>query len=186
MQLQQFLTYLPIVTTVAGLALFPFTSKGADPTEPLKPGDPAPKLDVVTSKGETVPLQSFYGKGPVVVYFYPKNDTPGCTTEACAIRDDFSEFKKLDAVVLGVSYDSVESHKKFIEKYELPFLLLSDQEKNISKAFGVKGLLFAPRVTFVIDQNEKIAWVNLKVNPKTHSKELREVLAGLQEKEKEE
>jgi len=179
MKFQQILTFAPLFITLFGLALLPKPCMAEDPTEPLKPGDPAPKLEVLTSKGETVPLQSFYGKGPVVIYFYPKDDTPGCTTEACAIRDDFAAFRDLNATVLGVSYDTVESHRKFIEKYNLPFLLLSDKEKKISKAFGVKGLLMAPRVTFIIDKDQKIAWVKLKVNPQTHSQEVRTALAKL-------
>src|SRR5579872_5527525 len=101
----------------------------------LQAGDKAPDFDVMTDSGKQIKLKDFRGH-PVVLYFYPKDDTPGCTKEACAFRDDFSKLKK-KAVVLGVSLDSVRSHQKFKEKWGLPFPLLADEGAAISKAYGV-------------------------------------------------
>jgi peroxiredoxin Q/BCP len=148
--------------------------------EALKVGDPAPNFTAAASDGSQVELQSVIGKAPIVLYFYPKDDTPGCTKEACSLRDNFAAFRKLNATVYGISYDSTESHKKFIEKYKLPFALLSDQDHTIAKLYGADGLLFAKRMTFVVDKSGKIAWINPKVDPSTHSQELEAVLAKLQ------
>jgi len=144
-------------------------------------GDKAPDFSVAASNGTTVQLKDFVGKGPIVLYFYPKDDTKGCTTEACGIRDTMDEFKGLDATVLGVSFDSVESHKAFIEKYHLPFLLLADTDKKVAKLYGVAddNSKVASRVTFVIDKSGKIAFVEPKVNPATHAAEIRAALANL-------
>jgi peroxiredoxin Q/BCP len=146
----------------------------------LKLGDAAPDFTAASSVGTPVHLQDVIGKAPVVLYFYPKDDTPGCTKEACGLRDNFAAFRKLDAVVFGVSYDSVESHKTFIEKYHLPFQLLADTDKKIAKLYGADGMLYAKRMTFVIDKAGKIAWINPAVDPATHSAELEAVLAKLQ------
>ena len=102
-----------------------------------KMGDKAPDFSVAASDGTTVQLKDYVGKGPIILYFYPKDDTKGCTAEACGIRDTMDEFKGLDATVLGVSFDSVESHKAFIAKYKLPFVLLADTDKKVAKAYGV-------------------------------------------------
>jgi peroxiredoxin Q/BCP len=144
-------------------------------------GDKAPDFSVAASNGKTVQLKDYLGKGAIILYFYPKDDTKGCTAEACGIRDTMDEFKGLDATVLGVSFDSVESHKAFIEKYHLPFLLLADTDKKVAKAYGVADdrSKVASRVTFVIDKNGKIAFVDPKVNPATHAAELRAVLANM-------
>src|SRR6266436_9848787 len=99
-----------------------------------KAGDRAPDFSVAASDGTTVKLKDYVGKGSIILYFYPKDDTPGCTKEACGIRDTFGEFKGLDATVFGVSFDSVESHKNFIAKYKLPFVLLADTDKKIATA----------------------------------------------------
>ena len=104
----------------------------------LKAGDVAPDFSVATSGGGKVSLADFKGK-PVILYFYPKDDTPGCTKEACAFRDGFAEFEKRGAVVLGVSTDPVKSHDKFVEKFQLPFTLLADEDKRIVTAYGVWG-----------------------------------------------
>ena len=145
----------------------------------LKVGDKAPDFTAASSDGKQVHLQGVIGQAPIVLYFYPKDDTPGCTKEACGLRDNFAAFRQLNATVYGISYDSVESHQEFVAKYKLPFLLLSDADKKISKLYGSDGLLFAKRMTFVIDKNGKIAWINPAVNPSTHSAELQAVLAGL-------
>src|SRR5437867_1524909 len=146
-----------------------------------KVGDKAPDFSVAASGGTTVKLKDVVGKGNIVLYFYPKDDTPGCTKEACGIRDTITDLKGLDAIVLGVSFDSVESHKKFIEKYKLPFVLLADTDKKVAKAYGIATdeSKTAPRVTFIIDKAGKIAYVNAKVNPTTHAAEIRTALAGL-------
>ena len=146
-----------------------------------KVGDKAPDFSVAASNGTTVRLKDYVGKGNIVLYFYPKDDTPGCTKEACGIRDTFEEFKGLNAIVFGVSFDSVESHKQFIAKYKLPFVLLADTDKKAAKAYGVAddASSVASRVTFVIDKQGKIAYVNPKVNPATNSAELRTFLNGM-------
>ena len=153
----------------------------ASGAELLKVGDVAPDFSVAASDGSTVHLKDQLWKGPIVLYFYPKDDTPGCTKEACGIRDDFSEFKGLNATVFGVSFDSVASHQKFIAKYKLPFVLLADTDKKIAVAYGAAGpnSLTASRVTFVIDAQGKIARVFPKVSPADHSAELRQALAEL-------
>ena len=145
----------------------------------LKAGDPAPNFTAAASDNSQVELKSVTGHAPIVLYFYPKDDTPGCTKEACGIRDNFAAFRKLNATVYGISYDTVESHKKFIEKFHLPFLLLSDRDHKIAKAYGADGMLFARRMTFVVDKAGKIAWINPSVDPSKHSQELEAVLAGL-------
>jgi thioredoxin-dependent peroxiredoxin len=146
-----------------------------------KVGDNAPEFSVAASNGTTVHLKDYIGKGNIVLYFYPKDDTPGCTKEACGIRDTFDEFKGLNAIVFGVSFDSVESHKKFIEKYKLPFVLLADTNKKVAIEYGVATVSspVAERITFIIDKGGKIAFVHPKVNPATHAAEIREALAGL-------
>jgi thioredoxin-dependent peroxiredoxin len=148
-----------------------------------KVGDKAPDFSVAASNGTTVELKDYVGKGPIILYFYPKDDTKGCTAEACGIRDTMDEFKGLDATVLGVSFDSVESHKAFIEKYHLPFLLLADADKKVAKAYGVanESSKVASRVTFVINKAGKIAFVDPKVNSVTHAAEIRTVLQNLVE-----
>src|SRR5678816_30007 len=100
----------------------------------LKEGDKAPEFSVLDNSGARVSLKDFKGK-PIVLYFYPKDDTPGCTKEACAFRDGYSNFRKVGAVVLGVSTDPVKSHQKFVDKFSLPFQLLSDDEKKIVGAY---------------------------------------------------
>ena len=148
-----------------------------------KVGDKAPDFSVAASDGTTAHLKDYVGKGNIVLYFYPKDDTKGCTAEACGIRDTMGEFKGLDATVLGVSFDSVESHKAFIAKYKLPFVLLADTDKKVAKAYGVAddNSKVASRVTFVINKDGKIVFVDPKVNPATHAAELRTVLQQLVE-----
>ena len=145
----------------------------------LKVGDPAPNFTAPASDGSTFDLKAHIGPRPIVLYFYPKDDTPGCTKEACGIRDHFAAFRKLDADVYGVSYDSIESHKKFIAKYNLPFVLISDKDHAIAKLYGADTFLFAKRMTFVVDKAGKIAWINPKVDPSKHSEELEKVLVSL-------
>jgi len=149
----------------------------------LKEGDIAPEFAAATNEGKTVSLSDFRGKN-VILYFYPKDSTPGCTKEACAFRDDFSEFKKRGAVILGVSTDSAKSHAKFVQKYNLPFPLLVDEDKKIVNSYGVYGprtfmgikYTGTHRITFLIGPDGKIKKIWPKVKPAEHSREILEVL----------
>src|SRR5436309_1218245 len=158
------------------------TGSVAMSAEMPKVGEKAPDFSAAASDGTTVKLKDVVGKGNIVLYFYPKDDTPGCTKEACGIRDTIADLKGLDAIVFGVSFDSVESHKKFIEKYKLPFVLLADTDKSVAKAYGIATdeSKTAPRVTFIIDKAGKIAYVNPKVNAANHAAEVRTALAGME------
>ena len=126
----------------------------------LKEGDNAPDFTSTLSNGESVSLSDYAGK-KLVLYFYPKDDTPGCTKEACKFRDDFESFSDLGAMVIGISSDSVASHKKFEEKYNLPFILLADVKNEVRKLFGVpKSMFLIPgRVTYVIDKNGIVQYI---------------------------
>ena len=120
----------------------------------LKPGMPAPDFELPDQRGQVVRLSQYRGKRAVVIYFYPKDDTTGCTMEACRFRDDFVKFQAVDAEILGISDDSSESHGKFIAKYGLPFTLLSDKGGRVRKLYGVtKTLGIIPgRVTYIVDR----------------------------------
>lgn len=135
----------------------------------LDQGTKAPSFITKDQNNKDVSLIDFLGQY-VVLYFYPKDDTSGCTTEACSIRDSYDIFKKY-AVIIGVSADSVESHKKFEEKYQLPFILLADTTKEIIKKYGADGLL-SRRITYLIDPTGIIIKAYPKVDPSTHSAEL--------------
>src|SRR3712207_4101447 len=117
-------------------------------------GSVAPNFTLPSQSGEMVSLEDFLGSKPVVLFFYPKDHTPGCTKQACAFRDDYEEFGKLDAEVIGVSSDSVESHKSFAAKHDLPFTLISDEGGWVRRLYGVPNTfgLFPGRVTYVIDE----------------------------------
>jgi peroxiredoxin Q/BCP len=149
----------------------------------LKEGDKAPGFSALTSGGETVSLAGLKGRN-VVLYFYPRDDTPGCTKEACAFRDAYAEFAKRGAVVLGVSVDSAESHARFATKYKLPFPLLVDEDRKIVTAYGVWGEktfmgrkhLGTHRVTFLIGPDGRLKQIWTKVKPEAHADE---VLAAL-------
>jgi len=149
----------------------------------LKQGDPAPEFTAVTSGGREVSLSDFKGQH-VILYFYPRDNTPGCTKEACAFRDEFAQFKKQGAVVLGVSTDSVKSHDKFVDKFKLPFPLLADEDKKIAQAYGAWGqksflgrkYMGTHRVTFLIGPDGKIkkSWPNVK--PAEHAQAVLQAL----------
>ena len=117
-------------------------------------GDKAPPFTLPTADGRQVSLSDYRGRQPVVVYFYPKDDTPGCTAEACAFRDQYEDFKQAGAEVIGISSDAPEAHAKFASKHRLPFLLLSDRDGAVRKAYGVPATLglLPGRVTFVVDR----------------------------------
>jgi peroxiredoxin Q/BCP len=147
----------------------------------LKVGDKAPDFSLMDEHGRPVNLKDFLGKKVVVLYFYPKDFTSGCTTEACSFRDDYKAYEEKGAVVIGVSLDSVESHKRFSEKYNLPFQILSDNSKEVAKAYGVLGIggFLAKRITFIIDKEGTIAAVFSKVDVKQHSQEVLKALDEL-------
>lgn len=122
----------------------------------LKVGDKLPVFKAKDADGNDFDSQKFVGKKPLVIYFYPKDNTPGCTAEACSFRDQFEDFKDLGAEIIGISSDSVVSHQKFAKQYKLPFILLSDEDKKIRNLFGVPSGLFGlmpGRVTYVVDKN---------------------------------
>ena len=147
----------------------------------IKAGDKAPEFSLPDQEGKTHSLAGYRGKW-VLLYFYPKDDTPGCTTEACGIRDAWSDFKKAGIVVLGASPDSVKSHAKFVKKYELPFTLLADADKELVNAYGVwakkkfmgREYMGTLRNSFLIDPKGKIAKVYEGVKPADHAAEVLE------------
>ena len=149
----------------------------------VETGKPAPDFTLRSDSGDTVHLADLRGK-PVVVYFYPKDDTPGCTTQACAIRDSWGQFEKAGATVLGISPDSAESHEKFKTKFSLPFPLLADEDHAVAKAYGAWGekknygktYFGIIRSTFVIGPDGTVAKAFPRVDPKTHADK---VLAAL-------
>lgn len=150
----------------------------------LKEGDQAPDFTADTSGGGRISLSDFAGKN-LILYFYPKDDTPGCTKEACAFRDSYADFKQLGAVVLGVSPDAMKSHDKFAAKFKLPFTLVADPDKRIVESYGVWGdKVFmgrkykgTHRVTFLIGPDRRIKRIWPKVKPEEHAAE---VLAALE------
>jgi len=143
-------------------------------------GAKAPAFAAEDQHGATVRLADFKGKSAVVLYFYPKDDTPGCTAEACSLRDGFAELRAAGAVILGVSADTGQSHKAFAEKFHLPFSLLADPDKKIIEAYGVKIPIIgiAKRVTFIIDKQGVVRRVISDVNTGGHDQQ---VLASLKE-----
>jgi peroxiredoxin Q/BCP len=150
----------------------------------VEEGKPAPDFELTSDSGETVSLASLRGK-PVVLYFYPKDDTPGCTAQACGIRDAWGEFERAGAVVLGVSPDDAASHAKFKEKYGLQFPLLADPDHAVAEAYGVWGekhlygktYMGIVRSTFVIDADGTVTKVMRKVKPDTHADDVLAALA---------
>jgi len=153
----------------------------------LEEGKKAPEIKLKDQDGNTVSLSEFKGQ-KVVVYFYPKDDTTGCTKEACHFRDEFPRFEKLETKVIGISPDSVESHKKFAEKYNLPFTLLSDAGKDAVEAYDVwkqksmygRNYMGVERTTYIVDEDGKIQKVFPKVKVENH---IEEVLKALNEQE---
>jgi len=146
----------------------------------VKVGDPAPDFEGPTADGNRLGLRDFLGKKNVVLYFYPKDDTPGCTKEACSFRDNLQQIRTMGAEIIGVSLDSTESHKRFVTKYRLQFPLISDKDKNIATTYGVlrDSKTSTNRVTFLIDKKGKIAKIFPKVDVTKHTEE---VVTGLKE-----
>ena len=151
----------------------------------LEAGVKAPAFTLPDQDGDPVSLSDFLGK-KVILYFYPKDNTPGCTRQACAFAGSYAAFRDLDAVVIGVSKDSTASHRKFAEKYELPFLLLSDPELGVLQAYGVwqekklygKVSMGVVRTTFIIDETGVIEKVMPKVKPDTNAADILAYLQG--------
>lgn len=154
-----------------------------EPEITLQPGDKAPSFSGTVTDGSTVKLSDFKGRS-LVLYFYPRDDTPGCTKEACAFRDVYQQIQAKGAAVLGVSVDPVKAHQKFTEKFKLPFPLLADEDKSLVQAYGVWGekrfmgrkYLGIHRVTFLIGPDGRIKNIWPKVKPEEHAAE---VLAAL-------
>jgi peroxiredoxin Q/BCP len=167
--------------TLAGL-LAVFGLQAAQAAE-LAVGTPAPDFDLKDQANRAHRLADYRGQW-VVLYFYPKDDTPGCTTEACNFRDDISQITALKAVVLGVSMDSTESHARFAQKFQLPFALLADTDGGAARAYGALTsfgpLRFAKRHSFLIDPQGRIAKIYRDVKPAIHSREIRDDLKALQ------
>ncbi|HEY6583758.1 MAG TPA: thioredoxin-dependent thiol peroxidase [Gaiellaceae bacterium] len=151
----------------------------------VEEGSPAPTFTLTSDSGEQVSLESFRGQ-PVVLYFYPRDDTPGCTAQACGIRDNYDDFEERGAVVLGVSPDEETAHVKFKQKYGLPFTLLADPEHTVSELYGVWGernymgrtYMGVERSTFLIDSEGRVSKVMRKVKPDTHVEQVLQALPG--------
>lgn len=149
------------------------------PAGALSVGSEAPQVSAPDQNGQEVRLADLYAKGPVLVYFYPKADTPGCTAQACSLRDAFPDFQSEGVRIIGVSGDSVDAQKKFAEKFALPFTLLADHEGNVAKAFGVPAVMgIAKRQSFLV-LGGKIAWMTDSAKTAEHAAEVRSALSSL-------
>jgi peroxiredoxin Q/BCP len=145
-------------------------------------GDKIPFFTALDNNGNVFDIKDYLGK-PLVIYFYPKDDTPGCTAQACSFRDQYEDFKELGAEVIGISSDSVLSHQKFVSKFNLPFILLSDFDKKIRKAFGVSrdylGLIDG-RTTYIVDKNGIVKYIFDSTSSKKHITEALAILKKFQ------
>ncbi len=153
----------------------------------VKVGDKAPDFTLPSQVGDNVTLSEFFGKKNVVLYFYPKDESPGCTKEACTFRDSYEELTNLGAEVLGVSGQSVESHKSFATHYGLPFILLSDQDHKVRELYDVPSTmgLIPGRVTFIIDKKGVVRHVfNSQTQAQRHVEEAKNTLKQLEQEEK--
>jgi len=170
---------LSLVLLVGVAVAFLLSTTNANPVEL---GADAPEVKVLNHKGEMVDLAAAYKKGPVVVYFYPKADTPGCTKQACSLRDAYATLTDKGVTVFGVSHDDVAAQKEFHEKYKLPFDLLADEKKILSKAFGVPSnqLGMASRQAFLI-KGGKIVWRDLKASTDKQADDVLAAMAALPE-----
>ena len=139
----------------------------------LKVGDRIPHFELLNQHGELFKSETVLGVKPLVVYFYPKDETPGCTAEACSFRDHYEDFLQLGAEVNGISSDGVKSHQKFASRHKLPFVLLSDSKKKVQRLFKLPKILFGlytKRITFVIDKEGLVSYVHSSLMPDTHIK----------------
>ena len=141
---------------------------GLVPASALEVGQPAPEVNSFDESGQAVRLSEFYDRGTVLLYFYPKSGTPGCTAQACALRDNFADLQARGVQIVGVSGDKPAGQKKFRDDHRLPFTLLADADGKVAKAFGVPSFLgFTKRQSFLIKQG-KLVWRDLSVSPKNH------------------
>ncbi len=149
------------IAVLIGL-VFAFTMTKQTTNKPLSVGDEIPEFSLLDQNGDEFMIGDHLGQNAMVIYFYPKDDTPGCTKEACSFRDSFEEFTDRNVQVIGISADSVESHRDFAKKYNLPFTLLADTQNEVRKLFGVKSNLMGlipGRVTYVIDKSGKVIYI---------------------------
>ncbi len=162
------------------LILLTFVSTIMIQAEPLNVGDTAPTITSITDQGEKIHFNDIYEKGVVLVYFYPKADTPGCTIQSCNLRDEFTTLTDKGITVIGVSADTVEEQKAFKEKYNLPFTLIADKDGEVIKAFGVptRPSGSATRQTFMIKEG-LVVWRDLEATPKTQAEDALNALAEL-------
>jgi peroxiredoxin Q/BCP len=160
--------------SLLSLAILPLMAKG----EPLVVGASAPDVTATDQDGKTVNFKDIYAKGPTLVYFYPKADTPGCTKQACSIRDDWSALQAKGIQVIGVSGDTATDQKAFIEKYKLPFTLIADADFKVADAFGSPH---RQRNSFLI-KDGKVAWTMLKASTATHAQDVLKAYEGLAKK----
>jgi peroxiredoxin Q/BCP len=170
----------PIITTLASLLSLASLAHAA----PLAVGAPAPQISAVDQDGKTVNFKDVYAKGPTLVYFYPKADTPGCTKQGCSIRDSWEDLKGKGIQVLGVSEDKADAQKAFAEKYKLPHTLIADNDGKVATAFGVDmipGKPLTSRQSFLI-KDGKVAWNMLKASTETHAKDVMAAYEGLGKK----
>ena len=174
---------LPIGLVIALILLTILVLRSTPASASPAVGEVAPAFDLLDQNGQRQRLEDYRGQW-LVLYFYPKDDTPGCTTEACQFRDDYYRIKALDAVVIGVSLDDVASHKEFSDKYHLPFSLLADGGKKLAEAYGVLSgfgpFKFASRQSFIIDPQGRIARHYARVSAKRHAGEIIRDLQDLQ------
>ncbi len=166
-----------LILTIFTFMNFPQILRASDP---LQVGAEAPSPAAVDQDGNPFSLSSAYESGTVLVYFYPKADTGGCTKQACSLRDAIEDLKGLGVTVVGVSKDSPESQKKFQEKYDLPFTLIADDDRKVAEAFGVGGVLgFSNRSSFLV-KGGKIVWLSPKAKTEGHADEVKEALKSLE------
>ena len=149
-------------------------------TEPLAVGAKAPEITAPDENGQPVDFAEVYARGLTLVYFYPKASTPGCTAQACSLRDGIEDLKADGVTILGVSHDTAEAQRKFKEKYHLPFTLIADHEGKVIQAFGVPTIIFGipKRQSFLI-KDGKVVWRSLKAQTKGHAEEVRKAVAAL-------
>lgn len=172
--MHNFLILFLSICAIVIVSLFVLKNLRGKQMQKIKVGNKAPVFKLLDETGKLRSLEEFRGK-KIVLYFYPKDATPGCTTQACGLRDSYDDFKKHDIVVIGISYDSPESHKAFKEKEQLPFILLSDTQHQVAHQYGTDqhamGRLYPQRTTFLINENGIITHLFEKVTPSTHAKE---------------
>jgi peroxiredoxin Q/BCP len=160
-----------IIAAIALAALLFVMTACKKPEDMLAVGSQAPDFELLDQDGQSHKLSSYLGK-KVLIYFYPKDNTPGCTAEACALRDNFNELKAKNLVIFGISADTVASHKKFADQHGLPFTLLADPEKKAVALYEADGAMFVSRISYLIDEQGKIMKVYPNVNPLNHAAEI--------------